>query len=720
MTKNSYWQERFDQIEQAANNKSVRYTSKLEKKYKVAASEIDAQINKWYNRIAKNNEVSMTEARRLLSASELKEFKWTVEEYIKYGRENAVDQLWLKELENASAKFHINRLEAMKLECRQQIEKAMANGQENMYDMLRDVYKDTFYHSCYEIQKGIGVGFDVSKLNDNTVQTLINKPWAADGTNFSQKLWGNKTKLINTLDQELSRMVLTGESPRRAIQNIKEAMNSSLFSAKRLVLTEQAFFTSEAQKKSFNELDVERFEVLSSMDRTVCPICAANDKKNHPMIEFYVGITAPPFHPLCRCVTAPFFDDEFTSGERIVRGDDGETYRIPQNMSYNEWKESFVDGGNKDKLTPVIDVDKIQMDIDSLKSERIQISESITAKHEQLEKTTAQWLNDIDNDELAAEMELLQGELDLLTDKKISISNQIQELLAKLPKDNKARMDLSLVVDGKDLVGEVDYSAGTFVYDIEAAMNTQGFDGMPNVVEYDEFKAVMEKTNFYAERTYSADTQEQLDDFREQLYNGKWYVDCSDGGSQYGQGMYCSATYDLSDTKSIGGIGSEMSHYQVLNIEKGRKYSYTEGITLQPDAKILELPNGAKAEEYISDQYRYAYLRKYAKTSERKAVENYIEACQDLAEHPDIEELYNVRDELAKDIDSKLLRDAMDSLMYKVDGMKYPKMKNAGTLAVEMGYDAINAMGHGESGSYTVILNRTKVIFCKGGSIYGN
>ena len=47
-------------------------------------------------------------------------------------------------------------------------------------------------------------------------------------------------------------------------------------------------------------------------------------------------------------------------------------------------------------------------------------------------------------------------------------------------------------------------------------------------------------------------------------------------------------------------------------------------------------------------------------------------------------------------------------------------MKNAGVLAAEMGYDAINAVGHGKSGSYTVILNRTKVIFCEGGSIYGN
>ena len=368
--KNSYWQERFDQIEQAQNNKSVKYTKNLEKKYQQAASEIDAQINKWYNRIAKNNEISMTEARRLLSASELKEFKWSVEEYIAYGRQNAINQQWMKELENASAKFHINRLEAMKLECRHQIERAMASGQQDMFDMLGDVYKDTFYRSCYEVQKGIGIGFDVAKLDDNAVSKLLNKPWAADGTNFSQKLWGNKTKLINTLDQELSRMVLTGDTPNRAIRNIRDAMNSSMFQAKRLVLTEQAYFTSEAQKKTFGELDVEEFEVVSSTDLKVCPVCAAHDKKHHPMAEFHIGITAPPFHPLCRCVTAPFFDDEFTSPTRWVTGVDGERYEIPATMNYGEWKKSFVDGGNKKKYNKADYIVRNHIGVTDIEDER--------------------------------------------------------------------------------------------------------------------------------------------------------------------------------------------------------------------------------------------------------------------------------------------------------------------------------------------------------------
>ena len=39
--------------------------------------------------------------------------------------------------------------------------------------------------------------------------------------------------------------------------------------------------------------------------------------------------------------------------------------------------------------------------------------------------------------------------------------------------------------------------------------------------------------------------------------------------------------------------------------------------------------------------------------------------------------------------------------------------KDLGVLAAEMGYDVIRAEGHGESGSYSVILNRTKLIMIK-------
>ena len=352
MKNSTYWKQRFDQVEQSANNKSVKYVKRLEKKYNTAAQQIDKQINAWYQRIANNNEVTITEARKLLSDAELKEFKWNVEDYIKFGQQNAVDQSWMKELENASAKFHINRLEALKLECRQQVEQLFAGGQEAMYDTLADVYKDTFYRSCFEIQKGAGVGFDVSKLDNKQVSTLLKKPWSVDGTNFSTKLWGNKRKLINTLDQELSRMVLTGESPQKIIANVRKTMNTSQYAAKRLVLTEQAYFTSVAQKSAYGELDVEEYEIVATLDGRTSEICQDMDGQHYPVKDMQPGLNAPPFHVFCRTTTCPYFNDEFTvNDKRIAKGEDGEWYEVPASMTYPEWKNSFVDGGSKENLT---------------------------------------------------------------------------------------------------------------------------------------------------------------------------------------------------------------------------------------------------------------------------------------------------------------------------------------------------------------------------------
>lgn len=369
-----YWQGRFEQVEQSANNKSARYAKNLEKKYKIAAQEIDTKINAWYNRIAKNNEVSITEARKLLSKSELKEFKWTVEQYIEAGMENAIDQRWMKELENASAKFHINRLEALKLECRQQIEMAMSNGQQAMFDTLADVYKDTFYRSCYEVQKGFGVGFDVSRLDNKQVQTLLNKPWSVDGVNFSEKVWSNRTKLINNLDQELSKMVLTGTSPQKAIQNIKKTMNTSLYNAKRLVLTEQAYFCTLGQKDAFSELDVEEYEIVATLDGRTSDICQEMDTKHFPVKDMQAGVNAPPFHVFCRSTTCPYFDDEFSlTDKRAAKNDEtDEWYEVPANMSYPEWKKVFVDGGSKEDVKQIVPDIKFNKKQDS----------NITAKQE--------------------------------------------------------------------------------------------------------------------------------------------------------------------------------------------------------------------------------------------------------------------------------------------------------------------------------------------------
>lgn len=107
-------------------------------------------------------------------------------------------------------------------------------------------------------------------------------------------------------------------------------------------MTESAYFSNLAQRDAFNELDVERFEVIETLDARTCPICGAMDGQVFPMSEYEAGVTAPPFHPWCRGATIPFFDDDV--GERAARDPEtGKTHYVPSDMQYTEWKASYVD-----------------------------------------------------------------------------------------------------------------------------------------------------------------------------------------------------------------------------------------------------------------------------------------------------------------------------------------------------------------------------------------
>lgn len=352
--KNSdYWKERFKQLEEAQNRIGTDTYDEIEQQYRRALREIEGKISTWYQRLADNNGVSMAEARKMLSKKELKEFKWDVNDYIRYGKKNAIDQQWMKELENASAKFHISRLEALKLQTQQSLEVMFGNQLDSIDYAMKRIYLEGYYHTAYELQKGFRIGWDIAGLDQRKIEKVISKPWAIDGKNFSERVWGNKKKLISEIHKELTQDIILGRDPQKAIDAIARKMNTSKVNAGRLVMTEEAYFSSVAQKECFNDLDVEEYEIVATLDSHTSDICQNMDGKVFPMKDYEPGVTAPPFHVCCRSCTVPYFRDNFGQiGMRAARGEDGKTYYVPADMTYPEWKESFVDGG--DKAEPIL------------------------------------------------------------------------------------------------------------------------------------------------------------------------------------------------------------------------------------------------------------------------------------------------------------------------------------------------------------------------------
>ncbi|BAK55897.1 head morphogenesis protein [Candidatus Arthromitus sp. SFB-mouse-Japan] len=342
---NNYWKDRFLSLEKASHKIGVETYKEIEIAFDRAQREIEKEIESWYGRFAKNNNIDMVEAKRILNTKELKELKWDVNEYIAKGRENAINQKWMKELENASARFHINRLEALKLRMQQSAELAFGNQLDLVDGLVHKVFTENYYRSIFEIQKGFNVGFKVSEIDDNLLNKIISKPWAKDGKTFSERIWGSKDKLINELHADLTQNVLLGKPPKDLINNLVKKFNTTKANASRLVMTELAFFHTVSQRDAFKELGSEQYTILAVLDNKTSLVCQDFDGKVFDTKDMSIGINAPPFHPNCRSVILPYYDDDYEIGERIVSGDDGKSvYYVPEDMNYKEWHAKYVDG----------------------------------------------------------------------------------------------------------------------------------------------------------------------------------------------------------------------------------------------------------------------------------------------------------------------------------------------------------------------------------------
>lgn len=350
-TNGAYWAQRMKNMEDALKDQAYSYVENMEAQFAAAQAEIEKQLAAWYQRLADNNEISLAEAKRLLGKDELAEFHWTVQEYIKYGQQNALDGAWMKQLENASAKVHISRLDALKLQLQQQAELLYANQLDFVDQAARQIYEGSYYHTAFEVQRGLGVGWSMQAINEATIAKVLSRPWTTDNQTFRDRCWTNKQSLVNSVNTQLTQMIVRGDSPDKAIAAISKQFGVSRAKAGRLIMTESAYFSSAAQKDCFNTLGVEKYKVVASFDKYTCDLCGAMDGQVFKMSDYQVGVTAPPFHPWCRCCTCPYFEDQANIGERWTRNPDGSTTKIPPDTSFAEWKKQFVQATGKG-LTP--------------------------------------------------------------------------------------------------------------------------------------------------------------------------------------------------------------------------------------------------------------------------------------------------------------------------------------------------------------------------------
>lgn len=333
-----YWERRFKILQEHLMNEADQFNgSEIERAFREAFNEVEKIIDQFYVRFAVNNQISLADARKLLTTGQLEEFKWTVDQYIEKAKESALNGKWVKELENASLRHRISSMDSLKVSMEQELLMLEKRLENECSHLLSRIYKDGYFETVFEIQKGVGFGTTFAGVDPKRIETVLAKPWAADGYIFSQRIWGSVARLNYEVQRLLTQQFIRNDYPENTIKRLRDAFGTSKYAAKRLVLTESAFISAKSRLDGFKETGVEKYMISAAWEKRTCELCAEMDRKIFPLSEFEIGVTANPFHPNCRCSVIPVIGD--LDYQRLAKGEDGKYYDVPASMGYGEWRK---------------------------------------------------------------------------------------------------------------------------------------------------------------------------------------------------------------------------------------------------------------------------------------------------------------------------------------------------------------------------------------------
>lgn len=312
----------------------------IEGEFKRAESKIQRDILYYLERIADNNgKLSLVEAKKLLNKDELSSFHMSLREYIRKGS-GILDDQTIKDLENASNRVHISRLQAIEHEVKKITSELFTAYQRGTRELLEASYKDNFHHILYDLQDFSGEYKHISAIDPRRIEALFTSEWAMDRVPLSKRFGINQHRLNEELRRELYQTIISTQEIDKAISNISDRMGIGMRAASRLIQTEHAAIASQADKDAYKEFGQKQYQILATLDNRTSMKCRGMDGKIFDTKDHEVGITAPPFHAYCRTTTIPYFADE--DDQRIARDKNGKNVMVSSKLSYREWEKKYV------------------------------------------------------------------------------------------------------------------------------------------------------------------------------------------------------------------------------------------------------------------------------------------------------------------------------------------------------------------------------------------
>ena len=245
----TYWRRRAIKYEQEWYNRCEETIEKrLARYYQKSLIAIQDDILKLYATFAKDNGMDFSEARRILSSKESREWRMSMQEYLQLIANG--DKGLERELNTLAMRPRINRLEKLYAETLQELDRLGRDVNKSIGDFLSDAYKSNYARNIFDFVKVGGMSVALAKLDNLSVEKVLTARWS--GKNYSQRIWTNTRLLSGVVKETIANGVQHGLSiPQMSrTRMVEDKMHAGYKNAVRLVRTEMNFVNNQAPADS--------------------------------------------------------------------------------------------------------------------------------------------------------------------------------------------------------------------------------------------------------------------------------------------------------------------------------------------------------------------------------------------------------------------------------------------------------------------------------------
>ena len=235
-------------------------------------------------------------------------------------------------------------------EATEQINKLISDGCEDlrilvtnkMTEHFRATIEFGYYSNLYNSSKSIGLGISFDMIPTRTLKAVLDTPFA--GSKYDKRLYKNIDGVLgDELKNTLYKGIEEGKSVWNMAQEVRKLTDYSKKSCERIVRTETNNFYNEGTKRAYQELGIEKYVYLATLDTRTSKICRELDMKVFDLNDAEVGKNYPPMHINCRSTTMSYVDNEtLATLTRRARNSEGRSILIEKGITYEEWYKEYI------------------------------------------------------------------------------------------------------------------------------------------------------------------------------------------------------------------------------------------------------------------------------------------------------------------------------------------------------------------------------------------